>query len=99
MSSKAGPSVPNRRRKQKKLANPPRPHSVKKISEKQQLEALDKLAMEFVRIVHRDGILSLTGLYCILKEPPEDLKAFTDLPISNLTKRGMWLSIRTTSSV
>ncbi|KIJ16388.1 hypothetical protein PAXINDRAFT_180262 [Paxillus involutus ATCC 200175] len=69
MSSKAGPSVPNRRRKQKKLANPPRPHSVKKISEKQQLEALDKLAMEF--------------------EPPEDLKAFTDLPISNLTKRGL----------
>ncbi|KIK84532.1 hypothetical protein PAXRUDRAFT_152885 [Paxillus rubicundulus Ve08.2h10] len=69
MSSKAGPSVPNRRRKQKKLANPPRPHSVKKISEKQQLEALDKLAMEF--------------------EPPEDLKAFTDLPISHLTKRGL----------
>ncbi|KAF9224850.1 DEAD-domain-containing protein [Gyrodon lividus] len=69
MSSHTGPSATNRRRKQKKLAKPMRPNSVKKISEKQQLDALDKLAMEF--------------------EPPEDLKAFADLPISYLTKRGL----------
>ncbi|KIJ63585.1 hypothetical protein HYDPIDRAFT_29379 [Hydnomerulius pinastri MD-312] len=70
MSAQAGPSsVPNRRRKQKKPVKPLRPNKAKKLTEKQQVEALDRSALEF--------------------EPPEDLKAFADLPISHLTKRGL----------
>ncbi|KAL4072192.1 DEAD-domain-containing protein [Scleroderma citrinum] len=69
MSSGAGPST-NKRRKKKKPAKPlPRPHQLKKLSEKQELEDLDAAAMEF--------------------ELPEGLRAFTDLPLSSHTKRGL----------
>ncbi|KAG9313760.1 hypothetical protein JVU11DRAFT_6119 [Chiua virens] len=44
-------------------------YTVKRTNDREQLESLDKLAMEF--------------------EPPEDLKAFADLPISRFTKRGL----------
>ncbi|KAF8557492.1 DEAD-domain-containing protein [Imleria badia] len=69
MGPQAGPSTIPRRRKPKKQAKPLHSTRVKKINERDQLEALDRLAMEF--------------------EPPEDLKAFADLPISHLTKRGL----------
>ncbi|KAI6015035.1 DEAD-domain-containing protein [Pisolithus orientalis] len=46
-----------------------RPHQLRKLTEKQELDALDRAAMEF--------------------EPPNDLRAFADLPISTHTKRGL----------
>jgi ATP-dependent RNA helicase DDX10/DBP4 len=69
MSSQAGPSTAPSRRKPKKHAKPLHATRVKKINDREQLEGLDRLAMEF--------------------EPPGDLKAFADLPISHLTKRGL----------
>ncbi|KAH7882996.1 DEAD-domain-containing protein [Phlebopus sp. FC_14] len=69
MSSQAGPSS-HHRRKQKKQARPVLTLSkVKRLTARQELEALDRLASEY--------------------EPPEGLRAFADLPISHLTKRGL----------
>lgn len=53
----------------KKPRQPLRPHQLRKLTEKQELDALDRAAMEF--------------------EPPNDLRAFADLPISTHTKRGL----------
>ncbi|KDQ56841.1 hypothetical protein JAAARDRAFT_131946 [Jaapia argillacea MUCL 33604] len=66
--SKAGPS---RLKSSKNTAGQAKKngHKLKKMSEKQQIDMLEKAATEFV--------------------PPSDLKAFADLPISSLTKRGL----------
>ncbi|VDB87171.1 unnamed protein product [Peniophora sp. CBMAI 1063] len=74
MAAVAGPSnprkVPHANKKDgKKQQHAVRSSKVKKLSEKQQIEALEKAAMEF--------------------EPSSSLKAFSDLPISSLTKAGL----------
>ncbi|KAE9407039.1 DEAD-domain-containing protein [Gymnopus androsaceus JB14] len=64
----AGPSRP--KKNNKKDAKPRiRSNKIKKLSENQRIEALERQAMEF--------------------EVPEALKAFSDLPISENTKRGL----------
>ncbi|KIN92929.1 hypothetical protein M404DRAFT_172289, partial [Pisolithus tinctorius Marx 270] len=69
-STEAGPSMMKRQNKNKKKPRQPlRPHQLRKLTEKQELDALDRAAMEF--------------------EPPNDLRAFADLPISTHTKRGL----------
>ncbi|KIO11212.1 hypothetical protein M404DRAFT_994865 [Pisolithus tinctorius Marx 270] len=69
-STEAGPSMMKRQNKNKtKPRQPLRPHQLRKLTEKQELDALDRAAMEF--------------------EPPNDLRAFADLPISTHTKRGL----------
>ncbi|KAJ6481779.1 ATP-dependent RNA helicase dbp-4 [Mycena sanguinolenta] len=65
----AGPSRRNPPKKSKKGAPTPRPAKVKKLSEKQQKETLEREAQAYV--------------------PPEDLKTFAELPISEPTKRGL----------
>ncbi|KAG6333472.1 hypothetical protein ID866_5621 [Astraeus odoratus] len=69
MSPLARPPSNNRYKRKRGAKPPPRPHQHKKISERQEFEALDRAALAF--------------------EPPENLRAFADLPISNHTKRGL----------
>ncbi|KAF8153102.1 P-loop containing nucleoside triphosphate hydrolase protein [Crassisporium funariophilum] len=65
-----GPSRPRKMQNSKKSAKPPMKTSkVKKLTEKQRLDTLERDAMNY--------------------EPPVDLKAFADLPISEATKRGL----------
>ncbi|KAI0319352.1 DEAD-domain-containing protein [Amylostereum chailletii] len=70
MSAEAGPSKPRRKLQTKrKPQHVVRSSKVKKLSEKQQIDALNRTAEAFV--------------------PPLILEAFADLPISELTKRGL----------
>ncbi|KAH8102132.1 P-loop containing nucleoside triphosphate hydrolase protein [Cristinia sonorae] len=64
--AEAGPSRP---RKSKQNAPKVRSSKVKKVSEAQEIEALEQAALHY--------------------EASSDVKAFTDLPLSNLTKRGL----------
>ncbi|KXN84023.1 ATP-dependent RNA helicase DBP4 [Leucoagaricus sp. SymC.cos] len=68
--TESGPSRRNGRTKQKRKQNEPQIRSakVKRLTEKNKVEEVDKLALEYV--------------------PPDDLKLFADLPISDYTKRG-----------
>lgn len=61
--------VKRQNKNKKKPRHSLRPHQLRKLTEKQELDALDRAAMEF--------------------EPPNDLQAFADLPISTHTKRGL----------
>ncbi|KAF8964766.1 P-loop containing nucleoside triphosphate hydrolase protein [Flammula alnicola] len=66
----AGPSRHQNSKKSKKDTKPAiRTSKLKKLTEKQKIDALERDAMNYV--------------------PPEDLKHFTDLPISEPTKRGL----------
>ncbi|RDB30847.1 ATP-dependent RNA helicase dbp4 [Hypsizygus marmoreus] len=67
---RAGPSGQSKKVHSKKIIKTPiKSSKVRKLSEKQKLEALERDAMNY--------------------EAPEDLKLFTDLPISDMTKRGL----------
>ncbi|KAJ7177877.1 ATP-dependent RNA helicase dbp-4 [Mycena filopes] len=65
----AGPSRQYPPKKSKKGAPPPKPAKLKKLSEKQRVEALEHEVQAYV--------------------PPEGLKSFAELPISEATKRGL----------
>ncbi|KAF9564064.1 DEAD-domain-containing protein [Agrocybe pediades] len=68
--SLAGPSRKQNTKKGKKDAKPQvRTSKLKKLTEKQKIEALEKAVHEYV--------------------PPDDLKAFADLPLSEPTKKGL----------
>ncbi|KAI0059949.1 DEAD-domain-containing protein [Artomyces pyxidatus] len=70
MAPQAGPSQPRQKvKKNKKPVHTVRSSKVKKLTEKQRIDALEKAAEQFVL--------------------PVDLKAFSDLPISDLTKKGL----------
>ncbi|KAG6909727.1 hypothetical protein DXG01_015715 [Tephrocybe rancida] len=68
-TSRAGSSNPSKKPQRKGQKAPLQKSKVKKVSERQKLEALERNAMTF--------------------EPPEDLKLFSDLPISDNTKKGL----------
>ncbi|KAJ7757113.1 P-loop containing nucleoside triphosphate hydrolase protein [Mycena metata] len=65
----AGPSRHYPPQKSKKGAPPPKPAKLKKLTEKQRVEALEREVQAYV--------------------PPESLKSFAELPISEPTKRGL----------
>ncbi|OAX33795.1 DEAD-domain-containing protein [Rhizopogon vinicolor AM-OR11-026] len=70
MTDQAGPSTPKFSKKTRKnVKHGLRLAKAKKLSEKQQIEALECAAMEF--------------------EPGDGIRAFSDLPISELSKRGL----------
>ncbi|KAF8186394.1 P-loop containing nucleoside triphosphate hydrolase protein [Pholiota molesta] len=72
----AGPSRHQNPKKSKKNAKPAiRTSKLKKLTEKQKIDALEKDAMDFD--------------LPILQIPPEDLKQFADLPLSVATKKGL----------
>ncbi|KAH9994966.1 hypothetical protein BJV74DRAFT_830772 [Russula compacta] len=66
----SGPSNQNKKSKHgSKSRNLIRSSRMRRLAEKQQIEALEQAALQFTA--------------------PDDLKAFSDLPISNLTKKGL----------
>lgn len=70
MEDQAGPSIPKQSKKSRKnVKHGLRPAKAKRLSEKQQIEALERAVIEF--------------------EPRDDLKAFSDLPISEFSKKGL----------
>ncbi|KIK43632.1 hypothetical protein CY34DRAFT_789726 [Suillus luteus UH-Slu-Lm8-n1] len=70
MADQAGPSILKQSKKPRKnVKHGLRPAKAKRLSEKQQIEALERAVMEF--------------------EPRDDLKAFSDLPISEFSKKGL----------
>lgn len=86
MTGQAGPSTPKLSKKPRKnVKHGLRLAKAKKLSEKQQIEALERAAMEFVSffcIVECDSTLRAG------QEPPNGIRAFSDLPISEMSKRG-----------
>ncbi|KAG0703553.1 DEAD-domain-containing protein [Suillus ampliporus] len=89
MADQAGPSSLKQLKKPRKnVKHGLRLAKTKKLSEKQQIEALERAAMEFVsdssfRIAECDSI-SRTG-----QVPRDGLQAFADLPISESSKKGL----------
>ncbi|KAG2159287.1 DEAD-domain-containing protein [Suillus bovinus] len=70
MADQAGPSTLKHLKKPRKnVKHGLRPAKAKKLSEKQQIEALERAVMEF--------------------EPRDDLQAFSELPISEFSKKGL----------
>ncbi|KAG1769818.1 DEAD-domain-containing protein [Suillus occidentalis] len=70
MADQAGPSIRKQLKKPRRnVKQGLRPAKAKRLSEKQQIEALERAVMEF--------------------EPRDDLKAFSDLPISEFSKKGL----------
>jgi ATP-dependent RNA helicase DDX10/DBP4 len=86
MADQAGPSTPKLLKKPRKnVKHGLRLAKVKKLSEKQQVEALERAVMEFVShlcIAECDIILRAEQV------PGDSLQAFSDLPISDFSKRG-----------
>ncbi|KAI0049515.1 DEAD-domain-containing protein [Auriscalpium vulgare] len=68
MSLQAGPSQP-RKKSKRRHAHSVHSSKVKRLTEKQQVEALERDAQEYIS--------------------PPDLKLFSDLPLSDMTKRGL----------
>lgn len=65
-----------------------RPVKHKKLVEKQMLDVLEHNVMNFVSLLSSWTRAFLIIQRSIFQEPPEDLKSFADLPLSEPTKRG-----------
>lgn len=89
MTDQAGPSILKQSKKPRRnVKHGLRPAKAKRLSEKQQIEALERAVMEFVSYssyctAERNSISSAS------QEPRDDLKAFSDLPISDFSKKGV----------
>lgn len=89
MADQAGPSrLKQSKKPQKNVKHGLRLAKAKRLSEKQQIEALERAVMEFVSystlcIVEPDLISRAA------QEPHDGLQAFSDLPISEFSKKGV----------
>jgi ATP-dependent RNA helicase DDX10/DBP4 len=89
MADQAGPSTLKQLKKPRKnVKHGLRLAKAKRLSEKQQIEALERAVMEFVShsslCTAEHNSISRTG-----QEPRDGFQAFSDLPISEFSKKGV----------